>query len=63
MPFRKGPPGWLPWLAPLIAAAVGGLVGVVWLEGGFWTVLLSAIACGVGLLIIYGLWRRWHRRR
>ena len=60
---RSIPPAWLPWLAPLIAVGVGAAVGRYGLNGGFWTVLLAALAGGVGFLALYGGYRRWRRRK
>ncbi len=57
------PPHWLPFLGPLAAAAVGGLVGEYGLGGGFWTVLLSALVGGFAPIIGYRLWKRAHHRK
>jgi hypothetical protein len=61
--FRFGPPAWLPWLGPLLAAGVGALAGEFWLGGGFWTVLTAALICGFAPIIGYRIWKWMHHRR
>jgi uncharacterized membrane protein YfcA len=61
--MRVRPPSWLPWLGPLLAAVVGALAGEFWLGGGFWTVLIAALACGFAPIIGYRIWQwRWRRK-
>ena len=62
--FRFGPPAWLPWLGPWLAAGVGALIGEYGLGGGFWTVLAAALVCGFAPIVGYRIWKwRHHRRR
>lgn len=49
----------LPWLGPLLAAAVGAGVGRYGLGGGFWTVLIAALIGGFLPVIALALWRRF----
>lgn len=49
----------LPWLGPLLAAGVGAGVGRFGLGGGFWTVLITALAGGFLPVIGVALWRRY----
>ena len=61
--FRFGPPSWLPWLGPLLAAGIGAAVGEYGLGGGFWTVLGAALIGGFLPIVANALWRWSHRRR
>lgn len=61
--FRLGPPGWLPWLGPLLAAGIGGAVGRYGFGGGFWTVLGAALIGGFLPILANALWRWSHRRK
>jgi len=60
--FRFGPPAWLPWLGPLLAAGVGAAVGEYGLGGGFWTVLIAALVGGFLPSLGIAVWK-WRRRR
>ncbi|RZJ02652.1 MAG: hypothetical protein EON89_14495 [Brevundimonas sp.] len=60
--FRFGPPSWLPWLGPVVAAVVGALVGRFGLGGGFWTVLIAALVCGFIPIVASRVWR-WRKSR
>lgn len=60
--FRFGPPSWLPWLGPVVAAIVGALVGRYGLGGGFWAVLISALVGGFLPIVGYRVWK-WRRLR
>lgn len=61
--FRFGPPAWLPWLGPVLAAVVGALIGEYGLGGGFWTVLAAALVCGFAPILGYRIWKWRHHRR
>ena len=61
--FRFGPPAWLPWLGPLLAAGVGALVGRFWLGGSFWVVLAAALICGFAPIVGYRVWKWWWHRK
>lgn len=58
----KRPPSWLPFLGPVLAAGAGALAGDLWLGGGFWAVLLTALACGFAPIIGYRFWKWWRHR-
>jgi hypothetical protein len=53
----------MPFLGPLVAAVAGGLAGELWLGGGFWTVLLTALIAGFAVTLGYRLWKHAHHRR
>ena len=57
------PPHWIPFLAPVVAAGVGALVGRYGLDGGFWTVLISALVGGFAVIIGYRVWKAAHHKR
>ncbi|MBX9616282.1 MAG: complement resistance protein TraT [Caulobacteraceae bacterium] len=61
--MKVAPPHWLPFLGPLAAAVVGGLVGQYGLGGGFWTVLIAALVGGFVPIIAYRVWKRAHHKR
>ncbi|GAA0868392.1 hypothetical protein GCM10009116_04970 [Brevundimonas basaltis] len=61
--FRLGPPGWLPWLGPLVAAGIGAAVGEYGLDGDFGTVLAAALIGGFLPILGNALWRWTHRRK
>jgi len=61
--FRFGPPAWLPWLGPVLAAVVGALIGEYGLGGGFWTVLAAALVCGFAPIVGYRVWKWRHQRK
>ena len=61
--FRFGPPGWLPWLGPLLAAGIGAAVGEYGLGGGFWTVLIAALVGGFLPILGNALWKWRHHRK
>jgi len=61
--FRFGPPAWLPWLGPVVAAVVGALIGKYGLGGGFWAVLTGALIGGFAPIVAYRLWKWTHHRR
>ena len=61
--FRFGPPAWLPWLGPLLAAGIGAAVGEYGLSGGFWTVLIAALVGGFLPILGNALWKWRHQRK
>ncbi|WP_372706668.1 hypothetical protein [Brevundimonas sp.] len=61
--MRFGPPAWLPWLGPVVAAVVGALIGEYGLGGGFWTVLIAALIGGFLPIVAYRVWKRTHHRK
>lgn len=56
------PPSWLPFLGPVVAAVAGALAGVYWLDGSFWTVFVTGVACGFVPILIYRVWKWWRHR-
>ena len=61
--FRFGPPAWLPWLGPLLAAGIGAAVGEYGLGGGFWTVLIAALVGGFLPILGNALWKWRHQHK
>ena len=61
--FRFGPPAWLPWLGPLLAAGIGAAGGEYGLGGGLWTVLIAALVGGFLPILGNALWKWRHQRK
>ena len=61
-PIKIAPPSWLPYLGPLVAAVVGGLIGQ-WLQMGFWPVLAGALIGGFAPIVAYRVWKWSHHKR
>ena len=57
------PPAWLPWLGPVAALGAGALAARLWLDGGVWTTLAVALACGFAPIVGYRVWKLLHHKK